>query len=198
MAQKMNFILEDTARLAAPTDEQLRALYESDRARFDAPAMVSFETVFFSEDKRGDAAARDAQALLARLAAGGRDADPGDVGDGTLLPREMSDADQQAIAGVFGDGFAGAVMTQTPGRWNGPVASAFGQHLVRVTARREGAARGLDEIRAELVEEWHRRGQADAKTLYFKGLLERYEIDATDSVRPLIDPALAALRGEAQ
>jgi hypothetical protein len=195
MAQKMNFILEDTARVAAPTDEQLHALYESDRARFDTPATFSFETVFFSEDKRGDTAARDAQALLASLSAAGADADAGDAGDGTLLPREMSDADQQAIAGVFGDGFARAVMAQAPGSWHGPVASSFGQHLVRVTARRDGAARGLDDIRVELVEEWHRRGQADANAFYFKGLLERYNIEATDSVRPLIDPALAILRG---
>jgi hypothetical protein len=198
LAQKMNFILEDTARLAAPTDEQLRALYEEDRSRFDAPATVSFEMVFFSTDKRGDAATREAQALLASLSAAGANADPGNAGDGTLLPREMTDADQQAIASVFGDGFAGAVMTLEPGGWKGPVASAFGQHLVRVTSRSEGATRPFEEIRADLVEEWHRRGQTDAKALYFKGLLERYDIEATDSVRPLIDPALATLRGGAK
>lgn len=196
LAQKMDFMLEDTARLAAPTDEQLRTLYEADRARFDAPATVSFEMVFFSAEMRGERAAGDAQALLARLNAAGTTADPGDAGDATLLPLEMSDADQQAIASVFGDEFAGAVMAQAPGGWQGPFASAFGQHLVRVGARREGAAREFDEIRADLVEEWHRRGQTDAKALYFRGLLERYDIEATDSVRPLIDSALATLRGE--
>lgn len=196
LAQKMNFILEDTARLAAPTDEQLRALYEADRSRFDAPATVSFVSVFFSSDRRGDRAAKDAEALLARLSAAGANADPGRAGDSTLLPGELLDADEQTVSGDFGAEFAKAVMKLPPGEWHGPVASAFGQHLVRVTERRESAARPFDAIREALVEEWRRRGEADAKELYFKGLLGRYDIEATDSVRPLIDPALATLRGE--
>lgn len=196
LAQKMNFIVEDTARLATPTDEQLRALYAADLVRFDAPATVSFVTVFFSSDKRGERAAADAQALLARLSAAGANPDPGNAGDGSLLPAEMLDADEQAIASSFGAGFAKAVMTLAPVGWQGPVESEFGQHLVRVTARQEAQARPFEAIRAALIEEWRRRGEADAKELYFKGLLERYAIEATDSVRPLIDPALATLRGE--
>jgi hypothetical protein len=198
LAQKMNFILEDTARLAAPTDEQLRALYEADRARFDAPATVSFVSVFFSSDKRGDRAAKDAEALLARLSATGASAEPGNAGDSTLLPGELLDADEQTVSGDFGAEFAKSVMTLPPGEWHGPVTSTFGQHLVRVTERRESAARPFDAIRGALVEEWRRRGEADAKELYFKSLLERYDIEATDSVRPLIDPGLATLRGPAE
>jgi parvulin-like peptidyl-prolyl isomerase len=194
----MDFMLEDTARLASPTDDDLRALYEADRARFDAPATISFEMVLFSVDKRGERAAIDAEALLARLSSTGANDDAGDAGDSTLLPSEMLDADEQEIAAVFGTEFAGAVMMLSQGAWKGPVASSFGQHLVRVTARRESQARPFDEVRGPLIEEWHRRGQADAKALYFKGLLERYDIEATDSVRPLIDPALATLRRGAE
>jgi hypothetical protein len=195
LAQKMNFILEDTARLAAPTDEQLRALYDKDRARFDAPATISFLTVFFSSDKRGERAVKDAEALLGRLSMAGANADPGNAGDTTLLPGELMDAEEQEIASVFGAEFAKSVMTLAPGEWQGPVASAFGQHLVRVTARKEAEARPFAEVRDALTQEWRHHGEADAKALYFKGLLERYDIDATDSVRPLIDPALATLRG---
>jgi hypothetical protein len=196
LAQKMSFILEDTARLAAPTDQQLRALHNADRARFDAPATISFISVFFSSDKRGDRAAADAQALLARLSVAGANADPGNAGDSTLLPGELLDAEEQEVASTYGAEFAKTAMKLAPGAWQGPVESAFGQHLVRVTARREAEPRPFEAVREILVEEWRRREEAAAKELYFKGLLERYDIEATDSVRPLIDPALATLRGD--
>jgi hypothetical protein len=198
LAQKMTFILEDTARLAEPEDAELRALYDADRARFDAPARVSIVSVFFSTDKRGDRAAADARAFLGRLSAAGVGSAPRNAGDSSLLPGELLDADEQAISGIFGAEFAKAVMTLAPGAWQGPVESAFGQHLVRVTARKEAEPRPFEAVRGTLVEEWRRQGEAAAKELYFKSLLERYDVVATDSVRPLIDPALATLRGEAK
>ena len=196
LAQKMTFILEDTARLAEPEDAELRALYDADRTRFDAPAQISFVTVFFSTDKRGDRAAADARAMLDRLSAAGAGSIPRNAGDSSLLPNELQDADEQTISGVFGAEFAKAVMTLAPGEWHGPVESAFGLHLVRVTARRDSQPRPFEAIRGSLVVEWQRRSEIAAKDAYFKALLERYDVVATDNVRPLIDPALATLRGE--
>ena len=198
LAQKMSFLLEDTANLASPTEEELRALYAADRARFDAPAQVSFVTVYFSADERGDRAPEDARAALVQLSAGSPSSDPAAIGDSSLLPAEMQDADEQAIAGVFGADFARAVIQLSPGEWQGPIESSFGLHLVRVTARRETEPRPFEAVRDSLVEDWRRRAQENAKQAYFAGLLERYDIEATESVRPLIDPALATLRGDAK
>ncbi len=196
LAQKMNFVLEDTARLASPTEAELRALYAADRARFSEPAEISFVTVYFSADKRGDRADEDARAALRRLTAAGSSADPAAMGDGSLLPAGMEDVDEQAIAGAFGTRFGKAVAAIQPGKWQGPIESEFGQHLVRVTARREAEARPFESVRDSLVEEWRRQAQETAKHAYFKGLLERYNIEATESVRPVVDPALATLKGE--
>lgn len=197
LAQKMDFILADTARIVEPTDAELRALFDADRARFDAPPVISFATLYFSTDKRGDRAAADARGALARLSGAGADADPGSMGDASLLPDAMQDADELAIAGVFGDAFAKAVIALEPGPWRGPVESAFGLHLVRVTARREAEPRDFEVVREALAEEWRHRKEAEAKQVYFRELLDRYDISATDSVRPLVEPALATLRGDA-
>ncbi len=198
LAQKMDFILADTARLAEPTDAELRALYDADRARFDVPPAISFTMLFFSAEKRSDRAAADARDVLARLLKAGAGVAPGSIGDATLLPDGMQDVDEQAIAGVFGDAFAKAVIALPAGTWQGPVESAFGLHLVRVTERRDAQPRPFEAVRTMLAEDWQRRGEQAAKEAYFKGLLDRYDIVATDSVRPLIDPALAKLRGEAR
>lgn len=197
LAQKMDFILADTARLVEPTDAELRALYDADRARFDAPPAISFNTLFFSTDKRGDRAAADARDALGRLSRAGAGADPGLMGDASLLPDSMQEVDEQAIAGVFGVAFAKAVIALPPDTWQGPVESAFGLHLVRITARREAEPRAFAAVRESLAGEWQRRKEAEAKDAYFRELLERYDINATDSVRPLVEPALAALRGDA-
>ena len=198
LAQKMSFLLEDTADLASPTEEELRALYAADHARFDAPAQVSFVTVYFSAEKRGDRAPEDARAALVQLSAGSPSSDPAAIGDGSLLPAEMQDADEQAIAGVFGAEFARTVIQLSPGEWQGPIESPFGLHLVRITARREPQARPFEAVRDSLVEDWRHRAQENAKQAYFAGLLEKYDIEATESVRPLLDPALATLRGDAK
>jgi hypothetical protein len=46
--------------------------------------------------------------------------------------------DERGARGVFGEAFAAAVEALPVGPWSGPVASALGQHLVRVRSRREG------------------------------------------------------------
>lgn len=196
LAQKMDFILADTARLVDPTDAELRAIYDADRARFDVPPAISFTMLFFSKEKRGDRATAEARSALAALLKAGAGADPVSMGDASLLPDTMQDADEQAIAGVFGEAFAKTVIALPAGAWQGPVESAFGLHLVRITARREAEPRAFETIREALAGDWRQRKEADAKQAYFRELLERYDIEATDSVRPLIDPALATLRGE--
>ena len=198
LAQKMSFLLEDTANLASPTEDELRALYAADRARFEAPAQVSLVTVYFSTDERGDRAPADARSALEKLRAGGPGADPAAMGDRSLLPTEMQAVDEQTIAGTFGHEFARTVIAMEPGDWQGPIDSSFGLHLVRITARRESESRPFEAVRDALVEEWRRRAQEAVKQSYFKGLLERYEIAASDGVRPLIAPAVATLRGDAK
>lgn len=196
LAQKMDFILEDTAHLASPTEPELRARYDQDPARFGVPARVGFQSVFFSVEKRGDRTAADVRAALARLTSGGSQPDPAKLGDSTLLPDRMKAADEQEIAGVFGPDFARSVGALTPSGWAGPVESEFGLHLVRVTERQEPEVRPFEAVRDELEEEWRRRANESARQAYFKGLLDRYDIVATDGVRSMVDPAVATLRGE--
>jgi hypothetical protein len=193
LAQKMSFILEDTARLASPTDADLRARYDAGPARFRASARSSFRQVFFNSAKRGDRAAADAHRALDQLVRGG--ADPASMGDASLLPPTLSDADDQSIANQFGGGFARAVGAIEPGAWQGPIESEFGLHLVQVTSRDGGRPKAFEEVRAALLDEWRREMHAAARNAYFTGLLEKYDVQATAPAQPLLGPALALLKG---
>lgn len=191
LAQKMSFIVEDTARIAEPAEAELRARFEAEQARFTTPPLASFQSVYFSPDRRGERATADARAALRRLAAG---ADPRTVGDGSLLPDEMRDADEREIAAAFGAEFAASVLALAPGRWLGPVTSSYGLHLVRVISRAEARPMTFEEARPMLADEWRREHERAAKAAYFSSLLDRYRVETTDATRGLTEPAQAALR----
>src|SRR5437763_1720182 len=77
--------------------------------------------------------------------------------------REQGPATEREIAGVFGAGFAAAVFTLEAGeRWQGPIASSFGLHLVRVMRREPARAASFEEARVEVARDLveHRRAHA--------------------------------------
>ena len=93
---------------------------------------ISFQQVFLSPERHGDAITGEADALLEQVRADPT-TDPTLLGDASLLPAEMAPTSQASISDIFGPDFADAIAKAEPGAWIGPVASAFGLHLVRVT-----------------------------------------------------------------
>ncbi|RLJ63496.1 peptidyl-prolyl cis-trans isomerase [Sulfurisoma sediminicola] len=178
LAQKMRFVIEDTATLAEPTDDELRRLLAVDAAAYQAPARINFSQLYF---KTG----ADAQAALKRLAQKSA-GDTGRLGENTLLERDYAGLDAAAVTSVFGPKFAERLFAVDTGGWQGPLASGYGFHLVFVTARQPPQARPFAELRPQLRAEWQRRQQAQASEKYFAELLKKYAIVADDSVRPLL------------
>src|SRR5690606_18321642 len=150
LASKLERLLEASADVAEPTEAELRAALAANE-RYHAPARVRFEHVFFARD-RGDALG-DARAALPSPAP--------DAGDPFALGRVIGPLPARDLSGRFGPAFARAVDAASLGAWTGPIESAFGAHLVRVTERRPGATPALesvrDRVRADLLRE---RGEA--------------------------------------
>jgi hypothetical protein len=188
LAQKVEFLVQDTSRLVEPTEDDLRRFYLANPERFTESARVSFTQVYFSPAKRKDAAA-DARAALARL----RDPrpptlDPGisELGDPLLLDSEFRDVDSQAVAGQFGEKFASAVFALPLGGWCGPTESGYGLHLVRVSGQTPARLREFAEVRAQALERWRDQQQREGNENYFAGLLKKYDVVADESVKSLV------------
>ncbi|NGZ10599.1 MAG: peptidyl-prolyl cis-trans isomerase [Nitrospira sp. LK70] len=177
LAQKMEFLVQDTARLAEPGEDELRRLYDTEPARYRTPACISFTQIFF----KTETAARTG---LAQVALHG----PAQVGDHTLLDREYATLDEQTLATLFGEQFARQVFALEPDRWLGPVPSAYGFHLVRVNGRENPLLRHFGEVRTQVLEDWHRAQQARVNEQFFDGLLKKYEVVVDETVRPLMGP----------
>jgi hypothetical protein len=103
---------------------------------------VSFHHVFLSRTARGARLDADAARALADLRRGGTGG-----GDPFFGPRVVEGRSAEQLAATFGETFARAVVALPIGTWSGPVASAWGLHLVRVDARAAAATAPLDAVR---------------------------------------------------
>jgi len=183
LAQKMEFLVQDTARLGEPGEAALRRFYDANRAHYRAPARVSFTQIFFRTES-------DAKQGLARLAG----SSPDEIGDPSMLERDHAEADVQAVTSQFGDAFSREVFRLAAGPWQGPVASAYGFHLVRVSARQAAQPLSYEAVRAQVLEDWQREEQAKAGQRFLAGLLKKYDVVVDDSVKQLVGPLAQTAR----
>ncbi len=188
LAQKLTFLVEDTLRLAEPTENDLQQVYEANQDRFKTDVHVSFTHVYFDPMGRKDPVS-DAKRALVELSEPGGTERAGTLGDRLLLEPDFHDVSEQAVASAFGPDFARAVLALKPGAWSGPIASGYGLHLVRVSALRESHARPLAEVRTQALEEWRRERGKAANEQYLAGLRSKYDVVVDESVKPLLSPS---------
>ena len=182
LAQKVEFLVNDTAGLAEPTDDDLRRLYEANRESFHTAARVSFIHVYFNPETRRNAAG-DAKAALAALSTG---APVASFGDPIPIDAEVRDDNLQTVAEQFGDPFANAVFALRPGAWQGPIASSFGLHLVRVTEAKTTRPLEFSEVELQLRERWRDEHQRGANVQHYENLQKKYGVVLDESVKPLV------------
>jgi len=94
----------------------------------------------------------------------------------TLLPAALQDARAFEVTRTFGSEFAQALETLPVGSWQGPMRSAFGLHLVMLTAREPGRQATLDEVRAPLERDWLQARTQAAQEAFFKRLRAKYSV----------------------
>lgn len=166
-------MLSDDAMAAEPTDADLEAYLRAHQGEFDIPARVSFEQVYFDPGKHQQDVARALRAARAALDRGAR-ADS--LGDPTLLPATMTEALPADIAAVFGKSFGTDFGKLDGSRWEGPVRSAFGVHLVRISWRGAPTPATLADARDVLAREWSREHAVQARERLYRELARRYPV----------------------
>jgi len=175
LRQKMEFVAEDFATSAAPTDQELRDFLRDNAERFAADPRYTFRHAFLSAD-RADALESDAEALLAELRADGHDADIASKGDRLLLAAAFRDELARAIDAQLGRGFAEKLDDAPIDAWSGPFRSSYGLHLVHLTDRTPARTPELDEVRAAVERELLAERREDANRAFLDALLAKYDV----------------------
>jgi hypothetical protein len=192
LRQKLEFLVEDASSSSPPTDAELEAWLQKHPQSFRAEPQLAFRQVYVSPERRGASAGKDAEKLLARLRAKGKDATTDGLGDASMLPAEQALAPLREVSRAFGEAFAEDLMKIEAGQWAGPVESPYGLHLVLVLERVAGAAPELAEIRPVVEREvLAERRKRDLETLYER-LLAKYTVTIE---RPKAKAPLAAAAG---
>jgi len=183
LAQKMEFLVQDTAYLVEPEEDELYRYYNTHRTVYEEPAHVSF-TQFYFRDK---VSAQQAMQALS-------ESNEAVQGEQILLERDHVRVDEQTLSSLFGSEFAETVFTLDPGRWNGPIESAYGFHLVLINERQSAQFRPFDEVRAKVLNDWYQSRQNEVNEQYFAILLKKYDVVVEESIKPLAGPLLGTVQ----
>jgi len=198
LALKLEVLLDDLSAEAEPDEAELARFLEEHAGRFAEPARLSFRQVYLNPAQHADPAA-EAQRLLELLRDG---ADPGALGDVSMLIPGLDAASPDGIARQFGEDFAEALEGLEPGGWVGPIRSPFGLHLVRVSEHQPARQPALAEIRDTVLAEWRDQRRREAREQAYQRLRERYEVVMEPAAQPGPQPdgesptESAAVRGD--
>ncbi|HEY5645180.1 MAG TPA: peptidylprolyl isomerase [Pseudomonadales bacterium] len=169
LAQKLTFLNEDLANAEDPTEAELAAYFQANAVDYRIAERFSFEHRYFSSDRRRDAQA-DARSALA---------DPAVTGDPFILQRGYADRSAREIADLFGTDFAeglAALDADRPSEWQGPVPSAYGWHLVRISARTPEREPVMAEVLQAVRRDFLQARRRDANEAFYQALRDRYEV----------------------
>ncbi|MFU7527442.1 peptidyl-prolyl cis-trans isomerase [Qipengyuania sp. ASV99] len=165
MVAKMDLSASAAAEIAQAGEAALRTYFEANREKYTGAALVSFDQVYFADEARARAALGEA----------GTRAAPS--GEPISLPPSVDGSSMRDVQNRLGEQFARALAELAPSeRWQGPVPSGFGWHLVRLRDRRS-AEPEFEAIRSRVENDWRSAQIADRKQRAFDVLRSAYRVE---------------------
>ena len=175
LAQKMRFLIEDVEPPEQPNDEVLKAWFETRKSEFSVPARTDFIHIYFSPAIEGPAAR--AKETLPKLSA----TDDGKAfGDPFIMKRIYTRITNSDVARLFGPEFSAQLRTVEAGDWQGPLTSALGVHLVKVSARSDSSEASFDEAREAVSQKWLEDTRRAENAERLRELVVKYKVEVEE------------------
>lgn len=168
--QKMLHVL--SGDVPRPTDAELRAFFEDNRARYASPPAVTVEDVVVRKrfPRKETAAGYDPDSI-----------EP----EGRLRRAVLRRVTAGELEWSFGSATAAMVFGAETGRWVGPHHSSEGEHWFRVIDRIEGSdAPPLDAIREQVRFDWMARKEDSLLRKRVVELRQRYSVRFSGDSQP--------------
>jgi hypothetical protein len=149
LRQKMEFLTDTGSYLQEPSTGELETYFTANEKTYRRVLRLAFEQIYFGELPDPESVTQSLSALQSNPAT-----DPAALGEHTLLPTQLGLSPPLAIDGVFGPDFFERLAELPRGVWAGPVASAYGAHLVRILERLPARTPPLKEVRDAVLMNW--------------------------------------------
>jgi len=158
LAQKMRFMIDDVSAPEFPTRDTLKTWFENNPTRFIRPETRSFEHIYLSPKGRSNTVVAEAEALLSG----------GNIG----IDWQSKD---------FGTAFANKLFAlPNTSDWQGPINSAFGVHLVRLTEVTPEYLPEFSAIEIEVEAVWLEEAKRVENSAALEKLIEKYRVEVTE------------------
>jgi hypothetical protein len=180
LVQKMSFLLE-TQDQAEPSDADLEQHLAGNAALYRVAPSWTFTHVFIDPANHpGESAEQRAHAMLQRLnraRAGFNDAPR--YSDRYPFLQNYVERTDDYVESHFGKAFAAALqrLAVDASKWQGPIGSDQGWHLVLVAARAPQRDPALSEIRAQVRDDFRRDAAATRQEQAIQDVMSRYDVD---------------------
>ena len=176
LRQKLEVLAEDIVSMAEPSEELLRQYLVENRATYTRESEYTLRQVYFNVDERGTAAEQDVAQALLLLETDAALTNPENLGDRISLPHRFVNKREYELAGTFGGEFVDALKAMEPGKWQGPILSGYGLHLVSIDEMTHGAPLTFEEAERELRRDWANEQRVRAIDTLYEELRQQYEI----------------------
>jgi hypothetical protein len=180
LRQKMEFLTDTGADLLSPDPAELAAFFAANERHYAQGPRLALEQVYLGEAPEPgkiEAALGALRSVAVADPAADPVAVPAGLGEPTRLPAMLDLALPDAVDSVFGPGFFEQLADLPAGEWAGPVESAYGIHLVRITQGLPARTPSLDEVRDAVLRDWNAEKGLELREQLFARLRDRYTIE---------------------
>lgn len=173
---KLELMLEEMSEAEPIKDQELHNFLKQNSKLFYKEPQIGFSQIYLNPDTRGEKLLEDGKSILQKLNSAPGEAQVENLGDPIMLPARVAISSISKIKKQFGDNFTDGLTPLKPGKWQGPILSGFGYHLVLVHDYSEGRNPELSEVRAEVEREILSQRKNRGKERVYSSLREKYEI----------------------
>lgn len=179
LRQKMEFLTDSASDLLEPTEGELEAYFAANKSIYGQGPRLAFEQVYLGETPAPETVTQSLIALRSDPVAG-----PSTLGERTLLPAELGLSTPAAVDNVFGKGFFERLAELPAGTWAGPVASAYGTHLVHILESLPARTPPLDDVRGAVVRDWKMAKALEIRERHYARLREGFVVEIRSADGP--------------
>lgn len=189
MVQQYDAVLRGLAAPleTTPSEGNLMRYFSANQEKYQVEATTSFTHVYFSNEARGQRKAlADATALRDRLKHENLAPEQAILlGDRFLYHSHYMERSHDLIASHFGTQLADQVvlLPPMPGKWQGPIGSAYGYHLVQILGQQPRHIPSLDQVRAEVTLDMRRDAIEKEVAAAKSKTIGAYRIELDDALR---------------
>lgn len=176
LVQKMEFLSANLSQMQRPDEQTLLSYFEQNRQNYQVPERRSLIHIYFSTEKRGEQASGDAALVLTELQREATSLEPTTAGDNFILQNNYPNISERRLGQIFGRQFAQTVFTLELGQWQGPIASEYGMHLVRVDHSSASYLPELAEVREKVIDDFMQTQLVALRQQSYDAMRERYQV----------------------